>query len=222
MLDREHALPVVLYRLVDPVDGASAGPWGEGLLVKLARDEQYGGDNELRTAIVDLLEQPWSEDPNRTMLLRQSKAAGRARMRTRKRMSCASCSELPAPSAAEPEEAAPSAAPAPSSGAPSSEEPSPERRGSKAAEASSGTRHSFLGEEGGERLASIRKQGGRIGVMTALMGRNTKGKSGYKLDGEGHKSISTKDATWGHVLVHARGNVGETALHLCFLLNTEA
>ena len=65
MTDLEHSLPVVLYRLVDPVDGRLGGAWGEGLLTKLARDERYEKDSDLMKAILQLLEQPWEEDPLR-------------------------------------------------------------------------------------------------------------------------------------------------------------
>ena len=34
--------------------------------------------------------------------------------------------------------------------------------------------------------------------------------------------LPKSDDTWGHVLVHARGVVGETALHLLFLLHSTA
>ena len=234
VLDREHTLPVVLYRLVDPVDGASGGPWGEGLLVKLARDEQYVSDNALRAAIVALLEQPWAEDPLRNMMFLSQAKAGRGRAKGGFKSTSTSCPTLPA---AEVEEAAASATDAPSA----AELPAPEHGSCKSgADPSSGSfrkksvevaspsgsfRKKSVELASGrkasvdDRMASLRK-GGRIGALTALMSRSTKVK--HDLEAPAHKMVSTNDATWGHVIVHARGNVGETALHLCFLLNTEA
>lgn len=204
------AVKVLVYRLV-ALDQSQA--WREGHLLRMAEESQTDGD--LEDHIKKLLKRNWRDDPLRRRELakvgisNRKPEGGPTTPRTQRK---GKDSKRTDPSSSEKgpvQEAASAVASAVAEA----------EAASAAAEAAADLSEATIGALSSLAATTSPKSGSIDDSSVSDPPRRSDAPVGA--DTEDRASSSADVETWGDVLVHGRGAVGETVLHLLFLLNTD-